>query len=78
MPAELGFARAAIDFSSAPLSAQTPSDMSAVVKQEQASHQYWILATYQSQNGASEETKFNLAQGFDWLGAQVAIKHGSH
>jgi hypothetical protein len=68
----------ATDFSNAPLSAQTPGDMSAVVKQEQAPHQYWILATWQSQNGATEETNFSLSQGFNWVGAQVAIKHGAH
>jgi hypothetical protein len=66
------------DFSNAPLAAQTPSDMSAVVKQEQASHQYWILATYQSHNGTTEETEFSFPQLFNWVGAQVAIKHGSH
>jgi hypothetical protein len=66
------------DFSNAPLLAQTPGDMSAVVTQEKAPHQYWILATYQSQNGATEETEFSFPQLFNWVAAQVAIKHGSH
>jgi hypothetical protein len=52
--------------------------MSAVVTQEKAPHEYWILATWQSQNGTTEETEFSFPQLFNWVGAQVAIKHGSH
>ena len=68
----------ATDFGNAPLYAQTPGDMSAIVTQEKAPHQYWILATWQSQNGATEETEFSFPQLFNWVAAQVAIKHGSH
>ena len=68
----------ATDFGNAPLQVQIPGDMSAVVTQEKAMHQYWILATYQSQNGATEETEFSFPQLFNWVAAQVAIKHGSH
>ena len=66
------------DFSNAPLLAPIPGDMSAVVAQEKKPYQYWILATYQSQNGATEDTEFSFPQLFNWVAAQVAIKHGSH
>lgn len=66
------------DFSNAPLLAPIPGDMSAVVAQEKKPYQYWILATYQSQNGATEDTAFSFPQLFNWVAAQVAIKHGSH
>jgi len=69
---------AATDFGNAPILAPIPSDMTAVVKQEQAPHQYWIVATWQGQNGTTEETDFNFPQLFNWVAAQVAIKHGSH
>jgi hypothetical protein len=69
---------AATDFSNAPLSAQTPGDMTAVVAQEKDPNQYWILATWQSQTGATEDTDFEFPQLFHWVAAQVAIKHGSH
>jgi hypothetical protein len=69
---------AATDFSNAPLQAQTPGDMTAVVAQEKNPNQYWILATWQSQTGATEDTDFEFPQLFHWVAAQVAIKHGSH
>ncbi|HEY6299369.1 MAG TPA: hypothetical protein VIW95_06960 [Candidatus Binatus sp.] len=69
---------AATDFENAPILAPIASDMTAVVKQEQAPHQYWIVATWQAQNGATEETEFNFPQLFNWVAAQVAIKHGTH
>ena len=47
-----------------------------VIDQEWASHEFWILATYQSKNGASQETEFTLPQIFNWTAAQVAIKNG--
>jgi hypothetical protein len=67
----------ATDFSNAPLLATLPGDMTAVVKQEQAPDQYWIIATYQSSNGTTEATDFKFPQLFNWVAAQVAIKHGS-
>jgi hypothetical protein len=66
------------DFSNAPLLAPIPGEMSTVVTQEKAPHEYWILATWQSQNGATEDTDFEFPQLFHWVAAQVAIKHGSH
>lgn len=69
---------AATDFGNAPIQAPIPNDMTSVVKQEQAPNQYWIVATWRSQNGATEETEFSFPQLFNWVAAQVAIKHGSH
>jgi hypothetical protein len=66
------------DFSNAPLHWKVPGDMTAVVSQENAPHQYWIFATWQGQNGATEETQFSFPQLVNWVAAQVAIKHGSH
>lgn len=66
------------DFGNSPLQAQVPGDMSAVVAQEKSPHQYWILATYQGQNGATEETDFEFPQLVNWVAAQVAIKHATH
>jgi len=68
----------ATDFANAPLHAQTPDGMSAVVAQEKAPLQYWVLATWQSHSGATEETEFSFPQIFNWVAGQVAIKHGSH
>ena len=45
--------------------------------QEKALRQYWILATYQSQHGATEETEFRFPQIVNWTAAQVAIKRGN-
>jgi hypothetical protein len=67
----------ATDFSNAPLVAQVPGDMSAVVAQDKLPNEYWILSTWQSQNGPTEETDFSFPQLFNWVAAQVAIKHGS-
>ena len=66
------------DFGNAPLQWQVPSDMKAVVAREQLPHQYWIVATWQGQNGATEGTEFSFPQLVNWVAAQVAIKHGSH
>jgi hypothetical protein len=68
----------ATDFSNAPLIAQPPADMSAVVAQQNDPHQYWILAYWQGQIGPTEETEFTFPQLFNWVAAQVAIKHASH
>ncbi len=68
----------ATDFANAPLHTPIPDGMSALVAQEQAPLQYWVLATWQSHSGATEETEFSFPQLFNWVAAQVAIKHGSH
>lgn len=66
------------DFGNAPLHWQPPGDMTMVSAQENAPHQYWIVATWQGQNGPTEETEFSFPQLVNWVAAQVALKHGSH
>jgi hypothetical protein len=66
------------DFGNSPLQAQVPGDFTTVVAQEKDPHEYWILATYQAQNGATEDTDFEFPQLFNWVASQVAIKHGAH
>jgi hypothetical protein len=68
----------ATDFSNAPLHWQAAGDMTAVVAQENAPHQYWILAYWQGQNGTTEETEFSFPQLVNWVATQIAIKHGTH
>jgi hypothetical protein len=48
-----------------------------VVDDEKASHEYWILATYQSQAGPTDDQAVGQGQLFNWAAAQVAIKRGS-
>ena len=67
----------ATDFSNSPLHWQAPEHATAVVAQENLPHQYWIVATWQAQNGATEATEFSFPQLVNWVAAQVAIKHGS-
>jgi hypothetical protein len=54
-----------------------PPNTRAVVNQQGAPFEYWILASYMSQNGASEEQVSSVSQIFNWATAQVAIKKGA-
>jgi hypothetical protein len=56
---------------------QTPANTKAVVNQQAAANEYWILGTYQSQNGATEEQVCSASQIFNWVAAQVAIKRSA-
>jgi hypothetical protein len=67
----------ATDFANSPLHWQVPENATAVVAQENLPHQYWIVATWQAQNGATEASEFSFPQLVNWVAAQVAIKHGS-
>ncbi len=58
-------------------SPQTPANTKTVLDQETASHEFWIFATYQSQNGGTEDQVCSAAQLFNWVAAQVAIKRGN-
>ncbi len=58
-------------------SPQMPANTRTVISQNAASHEFWILATYQSQNGATEEQVCSASQIFNWVAAQVAIKRGT-
>ncbi len=59
-------------------SPQLPADTEALINQEAAAYEYWVLGSYQSQNGGTEDQVCSAAQLFNWVAAQVAIKHGSH
>lgn len=67
----------ATDFHIPGLAPEMPPDTRTVTDQESASHEYWILATYQSQSGPTEEQAIGHGQLFSWAAAQVAIKRGS-
>jgi len=45
-----------------------------VTDQEDASHEYWILAAYRNQNGGTDDVPVGEGQLFSWTAAQVAIK----
>ena len=55
-------------------SPQMPANTKTLINQEAAPHEFWILATYQSQNGAVEDQVCSAGQIFNWAAAQVAIK----
>ena len=58
-------------------SPQFPADTETLINQEAAAYEYWVLGTYQSQNGGTEDQVCNVAQLFNWVAAQVAIKRGN-
>ena len=58
--------------------AQPPPNTKTLVNQEDAPLEYWILGSYQTQNGTTDEQVCSASQIFNWVAAQVAIKHGSH
>jgi len=66
----------ATDFKGPGLGPTMPTDVKSVVNQ-QASHEYWILANYQSQSGNTEDAESSAGQIFNWVAAQVAIKRGA-
>ena len=67
----------ATDFSGSGLAPSMPTNMSSIVNQQTTSHEYWILANYQGQNGNTEDAECITAQLFNWVAAQVAIRRGS-
>jgi hypothetical protein len=54
-----------------------PANTKAVINQQAGPYEYWILATYMSQNGATEDQVCSVSQIFNWVAAQVAIKKGA-
>jgi len=64
----------ATDFSGAGLTPIIPDGVDTVVNQEATSHEYWILATSQSQNGTTGDAVVPTPQLFNWVAAQVPIK----
>ena len=67
----------ATDFGGDGLRPTMPTDVNTVANQEAASHEYWILSNYQSENGNTEDAACSTAQLFNWVAAQVAIKRAS-
>ena len=59
------------------LSPQMPADTETLINQEAASHEFWILAGYQSQLGATGDQVCIAAQLFNWVAAQVTIKRAA-
>jgi hypothetical protein len=53
-----------------------PADVTVVVNHENTAAEYWILASYQTQMGATDDQSSNIPQLFRWVSAQVAIKRG--
>jgi hypothetical protein len=54
---------------------QLPADTRLVLNQQQTDREYWILQSYQTQNGSTADQVVDVAQLFNWVAAQVAIKH---
>jgi hypothetical protein len=66
----------ATDFHIQGLRPPLPPDAAAVVNVEDPD-EFWILASYQNQQGPTEDQVSSTAQLFNWVAAQVAIKHAS-
>jgi hypothetical protein len=66
------------DFQHSGLGPELPAETNSLINQEAAPNEFWILASYQSQQGATEDQVCSTAQIFNWIAAQVAIKTGSH
>jgi hypothetical protein len=75
--ADLILAFDATDFGGAGLGPLMPADTKTLVNQEAATNEYWIVASYQSQNGSTEDAASSTGQLFNWVAAQVAIKRGN-
>ena len=67
----------ATDFHAPGLAPKLPPDTRTVTDQEADSHEYWILTTYQSENGTTDDIPVGEGQLFSWAASQVAIKRGS-
>ena len=67
----------ATDFHLDGLGPQMPADMKTLINQETAPNEFWILAAYQNQPGATEDLVCSAAQLFNWTAAQLTIKRGA-
>ena len=76
-PGDLILVFYATDFDGVGLVPAIPDNVNSVVSQEAASHEYWILASSQGQNGSTGEAACPTPQLFNWVAAQVAIKQGA-
>jgi len=59
------------------LNPSLPADVSVVLNHESTAREYWILANYQNQLGDTEAIESGAPQIFNWVAAQVAIKHAA-
>lgn len=59
------------------LNPKLPPNVSVVVNHESTALEYWILANYKTQPGDTEPQTSEAPQFFNWVAAQVAIKHGA-
>jgi hypothetical protein len=66
----------ATDFWGTGLGPTMPDNVDTVLNYE-APREYWILATYQSQNGSTSDAACPTAQLFNGIAAQVAIERGN-
>jgi len=66
----------ATDFHIPGLNPKFPPVTTTVFDREGESHEYWVLATYQSQSGATDDVSVGEGQLFNWAAAQVAIRRG--
>ena len=62
------------DFHVPGLAPKMPDDTTTVIDLDNASHEYWILATYQAGAGATDDKPCGEGQLFSWAASQVAIK----
>ena len=53
---------------------QPPANTRTLINKADTAREYWVLASYQNQNGATEEQVCSVSQIFNWVAAQVAIK----
>jgi hypothetical protein len=75
-PGDLIIAFYATDFWGAGLTPTMPDNMETVLNNE-TPHEFWILASSQSQNGSTGDAACPTPQLFNWVAAQVAIKQGA-
>jgi hypothetical protein len=66
----------ATDFHFEGLRPPLPSDAAPLVNVEEPD-EFWVVASYQNQQGPTEDQVSSTAQLFNWVAAQVAIKHAS-
>jgi hypothetical protein len=67
----------ATDFGGAGPGTHCPPNVSAIVDQETQSHGYWIIGTYQSRKGETEDLSCPSGQLYNAVAAQVAIARGA-
>lgn len=65
------------DFHVPGLGPKMPDSTTTVMNLDTASHEYWILAAYQTASGPTEDMPVGQGQLFSWAAAQVAIKKGA-